>query len=169
MSNKIQTLGGYIHEYQKSVQQPEQFWSRIAESFYWRQQWDEVVNWNFEEPRVEWFVNGKLNITENMLERHLFTLDDRPAIIWEPNDPDEENRTLTYRELFQAVCQFSNVLKEQGVQKGDRVILYMPMVPEAAVAMIACARIGAVHSVVFAGFSASSLADRINDCQAKVV
>ena len=169
MSNKIQTLGGYIHEYQKSVQQPEQFWSRIAESFYWHQQWDEVVNWNFEEPCVEWFVNGKLNITENMLERHLFTLDDRPAIIWEPNDPDEENRTLTYRELFQAVCQFSNVLKEQGVQKGDRVIIYMPMVPEAAVAMIACARIGAVHSVVFAGFSASSLADRINDCQAKVV
>ena len=169
MSNKIQTLGGYIHEYQKSVQQPEQFWSRIAESFYWRQHWDEVVDWNFEEPRVNWFVNGKLNITENMLERHLFTLDDRPAIIWEPNDPTEENRTLTYRELFQAVCQFANVLKEQGVQKGDRVIIYMPMVPEAAVAMIACARIGAVHSVVFAGFSASSLADRINDCQAKMV
>ncbi len=169
MSNKIQTLGGYIHEYQKSVQQPEQFWSRIAESFYWHQHWDEVVDWNFEEPRVNWFTNAKLNITENMLERHLFTLDDRPAIIWEPNDPTEENRTLTYRELFQAVCQFANVLKEQGVQKGDRVIIYMPMVPEAAVAMIACARIGAVHSVVFAGFSASSLADRINDCQAKVV
>ena len=169
MSNKIQTLGGYIHEYQKSVQQPEQFWSRIAESFYWRQPWDEVVDWNFEEPRVNWFTNAKLNITENMLERHLFTLDDRPAIIWEPNDPTEENRILTYRELFQAVCQFANLLQEQGVQKGDRVIIYMPMVPEAAVAMIACARIGAVHSVVFAGFSASSLADRINDCQAKVV
>ena len=169
MSNKIQTLGGYIHEYQKSVQQPEQFWARIAESFHWRKGWDEVVKWNFDEPDVKWFTNGKLNITENILERHLYTLGDHPAIIWEPNDPEEENRVITYRQLHEQVCQFANVLKAEGVEKGDRVIIYMPMVPESAVAMLACARVGAVHSVVFAGFSASSLADRINDCEAKVV
>ncbi|MGB3586536.1 MAG: acetate--CoA ligase [Tunicatimonas sp.] len=169
MSNKIQTLGGYIHEYQKSVQQPEQFWARIGESFHWRKGWDEVVEWNFEEPSIKWFINGKLNITENILERHLYTLGDHPAIIWEPNNPDEENRIITYRQLYEQVCQFANVLKAQGVEKGDRVIIYMPMVPESAVAMLACARVGAVHSVVFAGFSATSLADRINDCEAKVV
>lgn len=169
MSNKIQTLSGYIHDYQKSVQQPEAFWSRIAESFFWRKKWDKVVEWNFEEPNVKWFINGKLNITENILDRHLFTLGDHPAIIWEPNDPDEDNRILTYRELYEQVCQFTNVLKNNGIQKGDRVIIYMPMVPEAAIAMLACARVGAVHSVVFAGFSANSLADRINDCQAKMV
>ncbi len=169
MSNKIQTLSGYIHEYQKSVQQPEEFWARIAESFFWRKKWDKVVEWNFEGPDVQWFINGKLNITENILERHLFTLGDRPAIIWEPNNPEEDNRIITYRELYEQVCQFANVLKKQGVTKGDRVIIYMPMVPEAAVAMLACARIGAVHSVVFAGFSANSLADRINDSKAKLV
>nr|WKN37036.1 acetate--CoA ligase [Tunicatimonas sp. TK19036] len=169
MSNKIETLSGYIHEYQKSVQQPEKFWDRIADSFHWHQRWDKVVDWNFEEPKIEWFVNGKVNITENILERHLFIMRDRPAIIWEPNDPEEENRVLTYGELYEEVCQFANVLKNQGIEKGDRVIIYMPMVPEAAIAMLACARVGAVHSVVFAGFSANSLADRINDCQAKMV
>ena len=169
MIQKIQTLSGYIHEYQKSVTQPEQFWARIADTFHWQKKWDEVVSWNFEKPDVKWFVNGKLNITENIFERHLFTLGDKPAIIWEPNDPNEENRTLTYRELYEKTCEFANAMKAQGVEKGDRVIIYMPMVPEAAVAMLACARIGAVHSVVFAGFSANSLADRINDCQAKMV
>lgn len=169
MSNKIRTLSGYIHEYQKSVQQPEEFWTRIAESFFWRKKWDKVVEWNFEEPNIKWFINGKLNITENILERHLFVLGDRPAIIWEPNNPDEDNRIITYRDLYEQVCQFANVLKSNGIQKGDRVIIYMPMVPEAAIAILACARVGAVHSVVFAGFSASSLADRINDCQAKMV
>lgn len=169
MSNKIQTLSGYIHDYQKSVQQPEAFWSRIAESFFWRKKWDKIVEWNFEEPDIKWFINGKLNITENMLDRYLFTFGDRPAIIWEPNDPDEDNRIITYRELHEQVCQFANVLKDNGVQKGDRVIIYMPMVPEAAIAMLACARVGAVHSVVFAGFSATSLTDRINDCEAKMV
>lgn len=169
MSNKIQTLSGYIHEYSKSIQQPENFWSRVADSFHWQKRWDKVVDWNFEEPSVKWFINAKLNITENILERHLYTLGDKPAIIWEPNDPDEEGRIITYRELYEMVCQFSNVLKAQGVGKGDRVIIYMPMVPEAAVAMLACARIGAVHSVVFAGFSAQSLSDRINDCEAKMV
>lgn len=169
MSDRIQTLGGYIYEYQRSVQDPQHFWSRIADSFFWHERWDKVVDWNFDEPDIKWFVNGKLNITENILERHLFILGDKPAIIWEPNDPSDEVRTITYRELYDMVCQFANTLKAQGIEKGDRVIIYMPMVPEAAVAMLACARIGAVHSVVFAGFSSTSLADRINDCEAKMV
>jgi acetyl-CoA synthetase len=169
MLDKIQTLSGYIHEYQKSVTQPEEFWKRIAENFYWRKPWDSICEWNFEEPKVEWFVNGKLNITENIFERHLFTKGDQVAIIWEPNDPKEESKKITYRELYELTNQFSNALQAQGIQKGDRVIIYMPMVPEATIAMLACARIGAVHSVVFAGFSASSLSDRINDCEAKMV
>lgn len=169
MSHKIQTLSGYIHEYQKSILQPEEFWSRIAESFHWQKRWDKVLEWDFEGPDVKWFLNGKLNITENILERHLFIMGDKPAIIWEPNDPNEKNVVLTYRELYEKVCEFSNAMKAQGIKKGDRVIIYMPMVPEAAIAMLACARVGAVHSVVFAGFSATSLADRINDCEAKMV
>ncbi|WP_154855977.1 acetate--CoA ligase [Cyclobacterium xiamenense] len=169
MSDRIHTLSGYFHEYQKSVADPENFWARVADSFHWKKRWDNVLDWNFEGPDVKWFVNGKLNITENILERHLFTIGDRPAIVWEPNDPTEEGRTLTYRQLHAEVCRFSNVLHEKGVQKGDKVIIYMPMVPEAAVAMLACARVGAIHSVVFAGFSSNALADRINDCEAKVV
>lgn len=169
MSDRIHSPGGYFHEYQKSVQDPENFWARIADSFHWQQRWDKVLDWNFEGPDVKWFVNGKLNITENILERHLFTHGDKPAIVWEPNDPDETHVTLTYRQLHEKVCQFANALKAQGVGKGDRVIIYIPMVPEAAIAMLACARIGAVHSVVFAGFSATSLSDRIIDCQAKMV
>ncbi len=169
MSDRIHSLGGYFHEYQKSVQDPENFWARIADSFHWQQRWDKVLDWNFEGPDVKWFVNGKLNITENILERHLFTHGDKPAIVWEPNDPEEAHVTLTYKQLHEKVCQFANALKAQGVGKGDRVIIYIPMVPEAAIAMLACARIGAVHSVVFAGFSATSLSDRIVDCQAKMV
>ncbi|WP_299459399.1 acetate--CoA ligase [uncultured Microscilla sp.] len=169
MTNKINTLGGYIHEYQKSVSNPEAFWASIAENFHWRKKWDKVLDWNFEEPTIEWFVNGKLNITENIFERQLFTHGDKAAIIWEPNNPDEASITLTYRELFEKVCQFSNGLLKQGVKKGDRVVIYMPMVPEAAIAMLACARIGAIHSVVFAGFSSNALADRINDAQATTV
>ncbi|MGM0943763.1 MAG: acetate--CoA ligase [Bacteroidota bacterium] len=169
MSDRLHTLSGYFHEYQKSVAQPEEFWARIADSFHWKKRWDKVLDWNFDEPNVNWFVNGKLNITENILERHLFTIGDRPAIIWEPNDPSEEGRTITYRELYHEVCKFSNALKAKGIQKGDKVIIYMPMVPEAAIAMLACARIGAVHSVVFAGFSSSALSDRIIDCGAKAV
>ncbi len=169
MSDRIHTLSGYFHEYQKSVTQPEEFWARIADSFHWRKRWDKVLDWNFEEPNVNWFVNGKLNITENILERHLFTIGDRPAIIWEPNDPNEAGRTITYKELYHEVCKFSNALKAKGIGKGDKVIIYMPMVPEAAVAMLACARIGAIHSVVFAGFSSSALSDRIIDCGAKAV
>ncbi len=166
---KIHSLGGYFHEYQKSVQNPEAFWSSIADNFYWRKKWDKVVDWNFAEPNVNWFVNGKLNITENIFERQLFTRGDQTAIIWEPNEPGEEAQHISYRELYEKVCQFSNVLIEKGIEKGDRVIIYMPMIPEAAVAMLACARVGAVHSVVFAGFSATALADRINDCEAKMV
>jgi acetyl-CoA synthetase len=169
MSVKIQTLSGYFHEYQKSVIEPETFWDRIAESFHWRKRWNKTVEWNFKEPSIKWFLDGKLNITENMLDRYLFTAPDRTAIIWEPNEPDEPSRHISYRELYHLVCQFAHVLKDLGVGKGDRVIIYMPMVPEAAVAMMACARIGAVHSVVFAGFSSQALADRINDCSAKVV
>ncbi|MFZ9045791.1 MAG: AMP-binding protein, partial [Cyclobacteriaceae bacterium] len=169
MSHKIKTLSGYIHEYQKSVLYPEEFWGGIAESFHWKKAWDQTLQWDFEGPNVNWFANGKLNITENILERHLFTQGDQPAIIWEPNDPKEANIILTYRELYEKTCQFSNAMEAQGIKKGDRVIIYMPMVPEAAIAMLACARVGAVHSVVFAGFSSSSLADRINDCEAKMV
>ncbi|MBN3581181.1 acetate--CoA ligase [Algoriphagus aestuarii] len=169
MSDRIHTLSGYLHEYQKSVTQPEEFWARIADSFHWRKRWDKVLKWNFEGPDVKWFLNGKLNITENIFERYLFTIGDRPAIIWEPNDPNEAGRTLTYRELYHEVCRFANALKSKGIGKGDKVIIYMPMVPEAAVAMLACARIGAIHSVVFAGFSSNALADRVNDCEAKAI
>ncbi|MBT3542171.1 MAG: acetate--CoA ligase [Flavobacteriaceae bacterium] len=169
MSNKIQSLSGYIHEYQKSVNEPEKFWARIADSFHWQKPWDNVLSWNNEGPHVKWFENAKLNITENIFERHLFTHGDKAAIIWEPNDPNLANKIISYRELFELTCQFSNAMLAQGVKKGDRVIIYMPMIPEAAVAMLACARIGAVHSVVFAGFSSSALADRIIDCEAKMV
>jgi acetyl-CoA synthetase len=169
MSDRIHTLSGYFHEYQKSITQPDEFWARIADSFHWKKRWDKILEWDFEGPNVKWFRNAKLNITENILERHLFTIGDRPAIIWEPNDPDEAGRTLTYSDLYREVCKFSNVLVEQGVKKGDKVIIYMPMVPEAAIAMLGCARVGAIHSVVFAGFSSNALSDRIEDCGAKLI
>jgi len=169
MAIKIKTLSGYFHEYQKSVTNPVTFWEQQAESFYWRKRWDCVLDYSFEKPRIEWFQNGKLNITENIFERHLFTRQNQEAIIWEPNNPEEANVVLTYGELFSKVKIFANVLLAQGIKKGDRVAIYMPMIPELAIAMLACARIGAVHSVVFAGFSASSLADRINDSGAKMV
>jgi acetyl-CoA synthetase len=169
MSDRIHTLSGYFYEYQKSVTEPENFWARIADSFYWRKRWDKVLEWDFSGPDVKWFVNAKLNITENIFEKNLFTIGDKPAIIWEPNDPSEAGRTITYRELCEEVCRFANALKTKGIKKGDRVIIYMPMVPEAAIAMLACARIGAIHSVVFAGFSATSLTDRIIDSEAKAV
>ncbi len=169
MSDRIHTLSGYLYEYQKSVTQPEEFWARIADSFHWRKRWKNVLKWNFKDPDVQWFVDGKLNITENIFERHLYTIGDRPAIIWEPNDPNEAGRTLTYRELFHEVNRFANALKAKGIGKGDKVIIYMPMVPESAIAMLACARIGAIHSVVFAGFSSNALGDRVNDCGAKAI
>jgi acetyl-CoA synthetase len=169
MINKIHSLGGYIHEYQKSIANPRAFWGQQAECFYWRKRWDKVLDWNFDEPSIQWFVNGKLNITENIFERNLYTHGNQPAIIWEPNDPNDESRTLTYRELFEEVNRFANTLKRLGVVKGDRVALYMPMVPELAIAVLACARIGAIHSVIFAGFSANALQERINDASAKVL
>ncbi len=169
MSDRLHTLSGYLYEYQKSIAQPEEFWARIADSFHWRKRWDSVLKWNFDGPDVKWFVNAKLNITENIFERHLYTIGDRPAIIWEPSEPTEPTRTITYRELYEEVCRFSNVLQDKGIKKGDRVIIYMPMVPEAAIAMLACARIGAIHSVVFAGFSSNALADRVIDCEAKAI
>jgi acetyl-CoA synthetase len=169
MSDRIHTLSGYFHEYQKSVAEPEKFWARIADSFHWKKRWDKVLEWNFDGPDVKWFVNGKLNITENIFEKNLYTIGEKPAIIWEPNDPNEASRTITYNQLFKEVCAFANVLESKGIKKGDNVIIYMPMIPEAAVAMLACARIGAAHSVVFAGFSSTALADRVNDCKAKAI
>ncbi len=169
MVPKITTLSGYIHEYQKSVANPTGFWANIAETFYWRKKWDTILEWDFQNPKVEWFKGGKLNITENIFERNLFLLGDQTAIIWEPNDPKEGVRKITYNELFIEVQKFANVLKSHGVRKGDRVALYMPMIPELAIAMLACARIGAIHSVVFAGFSAKALAERIIDAEAKVL
>ena len=148
---------------------PEKFWSDYAKTFKWISPFDKVLKWNFDEPKVEWFINGKLNITENIFERNLSKIKDKIAIIWEPNDPNNKVKKITYKELYYQVCQFSNALKKKNVKKGDRVIIYMPMVPEAVVAMLSCARLGAIHSVVFAGFSANSLSDRINDSGAKVI
>jgi len=169
MTTRIHTLGGYIHEYQKSIASPEAFWAEIAESFYWRKRYDKVVEWEFETPSIKWFLGGKLNITENIFERNNYTIGNQPAIIWEPNNPDEQGRILTYSELWKEVNKFANALKKLKVKKGDRVAIYMPMIPELTIAMLACARIGAIHSVVFAGFSAASLSDRINDAEARVV
>ncbi|TAE32890.1 MAG: acetate--CoA ligase [Cytophagales bacterium] len=169
MNYQIQTFDEYQAAYQKSVEDPEAFWAEVAQNFHWRKPWTKTLQWNFDEPNVKWFIGGKLNITENCLDRHLATRGDQPAIIWEPNDPHEAGVTLTYRMLHDQVCRMANVLKRNGVRKGDRICIYMPMVPELAIAVLACARIGAVHSVVFGGFSAQSIADRINDAQCKLV
>jgi acetyl-CoA synthetase len=167
---KINSFEEYEEAYKKSVESPEDFWGEIAaNNFEWKKPWEKVLNWNFNEPKIEWFVGGKLNITENCLDRHVKDKPNQPAIIWEPNDPNEESIILTYRQLFERVCRFANVLKRIGVQKGDRVCIYMPMIPELSIAVLACARIGAIHSVVFGGFSATSIADRINDSQCVAV
>ena len=166
---RIRTFDEYQTAYKQSVEDPETFWAEIAQEFTWRKPWTKTLQWNFEEPSIKWFVGGKLNITENCLDRHLAERGDQPAIIWEPNDPHETGTTLTYRMLHDQVCRFANVLKRNGVVKGDRICIYMPMVPELAIAVLACARIGAVHSVVFGGFSAQSIADRINDAQCKLI
>jgi acetyl-CoA synthetase len=166
---KISSFEEYQQVYKHSVDQPEEFWAGIAENFQWRKKWNKVLEWNFTEPKIKWFQGAKLNITENCLDRHLDTLGDKPAIIWEPNDPGEDHRVLTYRQLYDKVCQFANVLKNNGAKKGDRICIYMPMVPELEIAILACARIGAIHSVVFGGFSAQSIADRINDASCNIV
>ena len=166
---KISSFEEYQQVYKQSVEQPEEFWAGIAEDFLWRKKWDKVLEWNFKDPLIKWFQGAKLNITENCLDRHLDTLGDKPAIIWEPNDPSENHRILTYRQLYEKVCQFANVLKNNGAKKGDRICIYMPMVPELEIAVLACARIGAIHSVVFGGFSAQSIADRIQDATCNIV
>ena len=166
---QIKSFDEYNAVYKQSVENPEEFWAGIADHFQWRKKWDKVLSWNFSEPNVKWFEGAKLNITENCLDRHLAENGDKPAIIWEPNDPEKDTITLSYKILHEHVCRFANVLKKNGVQKGDRICIYMPMVPELAVAVLACARIGAVHSVIFGGFSARSIADRINDAQCKLV
>ena len=167
--NKINSLKEYNEEYRKSIDSPEEFWSEKAESFTWKKKWEKVLNWEFQTPKVEWFVGGQLNITENCLDRHLETRGEKIAILWEPNDPNEDTVRITYKELHKQVCSFANVLKRNGGKKGDRICLYMPMTPELAIATLACARIGAIHSVVFAGFSARSLEDRINDATCNII
>ena len=171
MSNyHIKGLEEYFQVYRKSVNEPEQFWEEIAEeNFVWRKRWDKVLEWDFEKPEVKWFQGAQLNITESCLDRHLYTRGDKTAMIFEPNDINEPALHITYKEMHERVCKFANVLKDKGIKKGDRVCIYVPMIPELAVAMMACARIGAVHSVVFAGFSSTALSTRINDATCKMV
>lgn len=169
MTLQIKTLEEYNQVYQKSINDPEGFWEEQAETFHWQKKWDKVLEWNFKEPNVKWFQGGKLNITENCLDRHLESRGDQVAILWEPNDPKTPAKKFTYKQLHAEVCKTANALKVNGIGKGDRVCFYMPMVPELAIGVLACARIGAIHSVVFAGFSASALADRIKDATCKMV
>jgi len=171
MSNyHIKTVEEYHQAYRRSVQDPESFWGEIArENFVWQKPWDTVLNWDFTKPEVSWFEGAQLNITENCIDRHLPTRGDKTAILFEPNDPSEAAQKITYREMYARVCQFANVLRDMEVQKGDRVCIYLPMIPELVISVLACARIGAIHSVVFAGFSATALSTRINDCDCKMV
>ncbi len=166
---QIKSLEEYQSAYKKSEKYPENFWGEIAENFQWKKKWDKVLEWNFTEPNVKWFIGGKLNITENCIDRYLETMGEKPAIIWEPNHPDERVRIVTYNRLHKRVCQVAQMLKNNGVKKGDRVCIYMGMVPELAYAVLGCARIGAIHSVVFGGFSAQSISDRLYDAQAEYI
>ena len=166
---QISNLEEYHQAYQKSIKQPEQFWEEIAQNFTWKKKWDSVSEWNFKDPKIEWFKGAQLNITENCLDRHLNKFGDHAAIIWEPNNPNEQNRVLTYNDLYKQVCQFSHVLKNNGVKKGETVCIYMGMIPELAIAVLSCARIGAIHSVVFGGFSAQSISDRLHDAKSEFV
>ena len=166
---KINSIEQYKSQYEKSVENPESFWAEKAENFNWIKKWDRVLEWEFNTPKIEWFIGGQLNITENCLDRHLESKGNQTAILWEPNDPTEQAIEITYNELHTRVCSFANVLKRNGAKKGDRICLYMPMTPELAIATLACARIGAIHSVVFAGFSARSLEDRIKDATCNII
>ncbi len=168
-SYQIKSLEEYQLRYKQSVENPEKFWADVAESFLWRKKWDKVLDWNFTEPKVEWFKGAKLNITENCIDRHLATKGEEPAIIWEPNNPEERTRVVSYNRLHKRVCQVAQMLKNNGVKKGDRVCIYMGMVPELAYAVLGCARIGAIHSVIFGGFSAQSIADRLEDANAEYI
>ncbi|MEQ1552972.1 MAG: acetate--CoA ligase [Ferruginibacter sp.] len=166
---KINSLEQYYEDYKNATDNPEAFWANVADNFYWRKKWDKVLDWNFSEPKVEWFAGAKLNITENCIDRHLEKFSDKPAIIWEPNNPDERTRVVTYARLHKRVCQVAQMLKNNGVKKGDRVCIYMGMVPELTYAVLGCARIGAIHSVIFGGFSAQSIADRLDDANADFI
>jgi len=171
MSNyHIKSFEEYFHVYRKSIRNPENFWEEVAEEhFLWRKRWDNVLKWDFKKPEVKWFEGGKLNITENCIDRHLRIRGDKTAILFEPNDPKESAEHISYKQLYKRVNKFANVLKSQGIKKGDRVCIYLPMIPELAISVLACARIGAIHSVVFAGFSSTALATRINDSSCKMV
>ena len=171
MSNyHIKHLEEYYQVYRKSITEPENFWEEVAEEhFSWYKKWNKVLSWDFIKPEIKWFEGAKLNITENCIDRHLSTRGDKTAILFEPNDPKESSQHITYSELHKRVNQFANVLKDQGIRKGDRVCIYLPMIPELAISLLACARIGAIHSVVFAGFSATALSTRINDSDCKMV
>ncbi|HNR09224.1 MAG TPA: acetate--CoA ligase [Saprospiraceae bacterium] len=166
---KITSLEEYQKTYKRSIEDPEGFWAEIASQFTWKKKWNKVLDWNFTEPRVKWFEGGQLNITENCLDRHLADKPDRTALIWEPNDPAESTRRYTYKQLYQEVCRTAEMLAAHGVKKGDRVCIYMGMIPELAMAALACARIGAVHSVIFGGFSAQSIVDRVQDARAEYI
>lgn len=159
----------YLQQYKESVTDPEEFWAEVAQDFVWHKKWNSVLKFDFHKPEVKWFIGAKLNITENCIDRHLPHRANQTAILWESNDPSEPSRSISYQQLHDEVCRVANMLKKHGVKKGDRVCIYMPMVPETAFAILGCARIGAVHSVVFAGFSSGSLADRINDSSCKMI
>jgi len=166
---QVRSFEAYQQAYHQSVHHPEDFWAGVASHFQWKKPWERVLEWNFTEPKVKWFEGGKLNITENCIDRHLPTMGDQPALIWEPNNPEERVRTVTYSRLQKRVCQFAQVLKNNGVKKGDRVCIYMGMVPELVYAVLGCARIGAIHSVIFGGFSAQSISDRLADAKATCI
>ncbi|HQW16396.1 MAG TPA: acetate--CoA ligase [Niabella sp.] len=169
---QITSLEQYQDDYKRSLEDPEGFWAEVADSFEWKKKQPfskKILDWNFSEPKVKWLEGAKLNITENCLDRHLESIGDRPAIIWEPNDPNEKTRTLSYKVLHLKVCEFAQVLRNNGIKKGDRVCIYMGMIPELPIAVLACARIGAIHSVIFGGFSAQSIADRVYDAQAEYI
>lgn len=166
----LDTAESYKKAYQESLENPEAFWACIAkDNFLWQKPWDKTFDWDQKNTEVKWFLGGKLNITENLLDRHLAHNGDKTAIIFEPNDLDESPQKISYSDLAKSVNKMANVLKDQGVGKGDRVCIYLPMIPELAIAVLACARIGAIHSVVFAGFSSTALAARINDCDCTLV
>ncbi|REC60872.1 acetate--CoA ligase [Chryseobacterium pennae] len=166
----IEDLPQYFEDYKKSIKNPKKFWDKVADqNFVWYQRWSKVVKYDMNEAKIEWFKNAKLNITKNCLDRHLAIRGDKTAIIWEPNDPKEEAQHISYNELYTRVNKTANVLKDMGIEKGDRVCIYLPMIPELAITMLACAKLGAVHSVIFAGFSASAVSSRVNDCEAKMV
>ncbi len=167
--DKIRSFEEYRRLYQESVENPDLFWDKIADSFLWKQKWHTTLEYSFSVPEIAWFQGSKLNITDNCLDRHLKDRGDKIALLWEPNNPEEQSVKLTYQALYNETCKFANVLKQNNVKKGERVIIYMPMVPELMICVLACARIGAVHSVVFGGFSATALADRIKDCSAKII